>query len=73
MIPYAESIQFLAAILSHRLLVGDFVYIGAGAVLLGSIKAGNHATIGAGAVVTKDIPSHHSSYGNPAMSYKKSI
>jgi len=54
-------------------VVGDFVYIGAGAVLLGSIKVGDHATIGAGAVVTKDIPSHHVSYGNPAKSYKKSV
>ena len=36
--------------------IGDNVFIGAGAILLGDIKVGNDVKIGAGAIVTKDIP-----------------
>ena len=40
--------------------------IGANATLVCGITIGEHAFIGAGSVVTKDIPSHHLVYGNPA-------
>ena len=36
--------------------IGDDVYIGAGAKILGGVKIGNGATIGANAVITKDVP-----------------
>jgi len=36
--------------------IGDDVYIGAGAKVIGKIKVGNNAKIGANAVVYKDIP-----------------
>ena len=36
--------------------VGDGVYLGAGAKVLGKIRIGNGATIGANAVVTKEVP-----------------
>jgi len=38
-------------------IIGDRVYIGAGAKVLGHIRVGDDATIGANAVVTKDVPS----------------
>lgn len=36
--------------------VGDNVYIGAGAKIIGNVHVGNNVRIGANAVVTKDIP-----------------
>jgi thymidylate kinase len=37
-------------------VIGDDVYIGAGARVLGDVRIGDGATIGANAVVTRDIP-----------------
>jgi serine O-acetyltransferase len=37
-------------------VIGDRVYIGAGAKILGPVRIGNDAIIGANAVVTKDVP-----------------
>jgi serine O-acetyltransferase len=37
-------------------VIGDFVYIGAGAKILGPVRVGNHAVVGANAVVVKDVP-----------------
>lgn len=51
--------------------VGDFVSIGAGAVILPGVRIGSHAMIGAGAVVTKDVPCGTMVYGNPAREKKK--
>ena len=36
--------------------IGDNVFIGAGAIIIGKIRIGNNVIIGAGAIVTKDIP-----------------
>lgn len=36
--------------------IGDNVYVGPGAVIIGNIKVGNNVAIGANCVVTKDIP-----------------
>lgn len=36
--------------------VGDNVYIGAHALVIGNVHIGNNATIGAGAIVTHDVP-----------------
>lgn len=38
--------------------IGDNVYIGPGAVLIGRIKIGNDVAVGANSVVTHDIPDH---------------
>lgn len=47
-------------------VIGDRVYIGAGATLLGSIQIGEDAVIGAGSVVTKDVARGTVVAGNPA-------
>lgn len=36
--------------------IGEFVFIGVGAILLPGVKIGDRAIIGAGALVTKDVP-----------------
>jgi len=46
--------------------VGDFAFIGAGAVVLPRLKIGPGAVIGAGAVVTRDVPAGVTVAGNPA-------
>lgn len=46
--------------------VGNNVYIGAGAKLLGDITIGDGAKIGANAVVLKDVPKNATAVGVPA-------
>jgi len=47
-------------------VLGDDVYVGAGARILGAITIGDRAQIGANAVVLKDIPVDHVAVGVPA-------
>ena len=46
--------------------IGNYVYIGPGAKVIGNIKVGNNAAIGANAVVTKDVPENACVGGVPA-------
>jgi len=46
--------------------IGNNVYIGAGAKVLGDINIGNNARIGANAVVITDIPDNATAVGIPA-------
>jgi serine acetyltransferase len=47
-------------------VIGDYVDIGAAAMILGGITVGDHAVIGASAVVVKDVPERAVVVGNPA-------
>ena len=47
-------------------IIGDNVFIGAGAKILNSVNIGDNVKIGANAVVTKDIPSNCTAVGVPA-------
>lgn len=47
-------------------VIGDRVYFGAGAKILGPVKVGNDVVIGANAVVTRDIPDNAIVGGIPA-------
>lgn len=49
-----------------RVVIGDNVFIGQRAVVLGGVTIGDGATIGAGAVVTKDVPAGTVAAGVPA-------
>lgn len=53
-------------------IIGDNVFIGARAIIIGSIKIGNNVKIGAGAVVTKNIPDNCTAVGVPAKITNKS-
>lgn len=46
-------------------VIGDNVYIGPGAKVIGAIRIGNHAAIGANSVVTHDVPDHAVVVGVP--------
>jgi serine O-acetyltransferase len=46
--------------------VGDDVYIGAGAKIIGRVKVGSRVLIGCNAVVIRDIPDHATAVGIPA-------
>lgn len=52
-------------------LIGDNVFLGAGAKILGPIKIGDNCIIGANAVVVKDIPKNSVAVGVPAKVIKK--
>jgi serine O-acetyltransferase len=52
-------------------VIGDGVYIGAGAKVLGDIRIGDGASIGANAVVVKDVPPGAVAVGVPATIRKK--
>lgn len=51
-------------------MIGDKVYIGAGAVIVGGVTVGDGAVIGANAVVTSDIPPRATAVGIPARVIK---
>jgi len=51
--------------------IGDNVFFGAGAKVLGSLKIGHNAKIGANAVVTRDIPDNATAVGVPARVLEK--
>lgn len=51
-------------------IIGDYVVIGAHAIIIGPIMVGDHAVIGAGAVVIKDVPPYAVVAGNPAKIIK---
>ncbi|WP_260483860.1 NeuD/PglB/VioB family sugar acetyltransferase [Sphingomicrobium flavum] len=53
--------------------IGDFAYIGTGAVIHQGLTIGKNAIVGMGAVVTKDVPDGAVVVGNPARPLKKEI
>ena len=52
-------------------VLGDGVFIGAGAKILGAVKIGNGAKVGANAVVLEDVPEGATVVGIPARVVKK--
>jgi len=47
-------------------IIGDNVYMGPGAKIIGAVKVGNNVAIGANCVVTKDIPDNSVVVGIPS-------
>lgn len=48
-------------------MLGDRVYVGTGAVIIGAISIGDDAAVGANAVLTKDVPAKGVVAGIPAV------
>lgn len=48
-----------------RVIIGDEVFVGQGAIILPNTHIGNRVIIGAGAVVSRDIPDNSIAVGNP--------
>lgn len=54
--------------------IGNQVFIGAGAKIIGKIKIGNNVKIGAGCIIVTDIPDNTTVVMNkPRIIYKKSV
>lgn len=53
-------------ITTQPVVIGDDVWIGAGAVILPGVSVGSHSVVAAGAVVTKDVPQRCVVAGVPA-------
>ena len=54
-------------------ILGDNVYVGAGAKILGPVKIGDNVVVGANAVVLDSIPSNSLAVGVPAKVVKTGI
>ncbi|MDR3572100.1 MAG: DapH/DapD/GlmU-related protein [Candidatus Pacebacteria bacterium] len=51
-------------------VIGNDVWIGPHAIIIGAVRIGDGAIIGAGSIVTKDVPSRCVVVGNPARVIK---
>lgn len=55
---------------NKRPIIGNNVFVGANATIIGNVHIGNNVIVGAGAVVTKDVPDDCVVAGNPAKIIK---
>ena len=55
----------------HVPRVGENVFIGARAIVIGDVNVGNNVKIGAGSVVLKDVPNNCTVVGVPARIVRK--
>jgi acetyltransferase-like isoleucine patch superfamily enzyme len=61
----------LNGLTENRVSIGDDVWIGFGAIILGGVSIGHGAIIAAGSVVTKSVPEFAIVAGNPARIIKQ--
>ena len=61
-----DELPFQVVNLAHPITVGDYAWIGAGAIILPGVTIGEGAVVAAGGVVTKDIEPRMIVAGNPA-------
>ena len=54
-------------------VIGDYAWIGGGAILLPGVTIGEGAVVGAGSVVSKDVPPYSVALGNPARVIKERV
>lgn len=54
-----------------RITIGNYVYIGAGVIILEGVKIGDHAVMGAGSVVRSKVRSYWIMAGNPLQKIRK--
>lgn len=53
------------------IVIGNSVWIGAGAIILPGVTVGDNSVIGAGAIVNRDVPANCIVAGNPARIVKR--
>jgi maltose O-acetyltransferase len=53
--------------------IGDYVWIGGGAIILSGVELGEGCVIGAGSVVSMNIPAYTVAVGNPARAIKPRV
>lgn len=63
---YREILQEEYEDMPDKTEIGNDVWIGSNAVIMGGVHVGDGAVIGASAVVTKDVPAYAIAVGNPA-------
>src|SRR5947209_7425320 len=63
---YLEHQVTIGAERGQSPVLGDHVFVGAGAKIVGPVKIGSHCRIGANAVVIRDIPAGATAVGVPA-------
>jgi serine O-acetyltransferase len=68
---YLEHQVTIGAERQQSPVLGDHVFIGAGAKVVGAIEIGSHTRIGANAVVVHDIPAGCTAVGIPAKVVRK--
>ena len=68
--PEGSPVPFRVVNLALPITVHDFVWIGAGAIILPGVTIGEGAMVAAGAVVTKDVAPRTMVGGNPARFIK---
>ena len=49
-----------------KIVIDEYTFIGAGAIIMPNVYIGKHCVIGAGAIVTKSIPDYSVATGVPA-------
>jgi maltose O-acetyltransferase len=64
--PLDASQRALGLEYGEPIVLGDDVWIGGGAIVLGGVTIGDRAVVGAGSVVTRDVPADAIVAGNPA-------
>lgn len=57
--------------LREKIVIGDDVWIGLGAIVLGGVSIGTGSIIAAGSIVTKDVDTYSIYAGNPAKKIKE--
>lgn len=59
--------------ISRDIIIGQHVWVGYNAAILGGVTVGSGAVIGLGSVVTKDVPNNAVAAGNPARVVRSDI
>ena len=70
---FAASQDYSRLVLTDKvgdIVIGDYVWIGGGAIILPGVTIGEGSIIGAGSVVSRDIPPYSVAIGSPAKVIK---